>query len=1231
MTLSISMPTFARLLAGSNQYVAPMWTLAPVLDALAIGSPVAVTPGSAIGKPSPTIAYTITVGGFSKTWPYTLLVGDAGLPIVVTPIATSCGNSVALPPLLATCPNVPSLPGPVVSPNVVSITANNGTAAWGAPTTGGPASSYLVAIRITGSGAFPAGTSTTNTYFPFQSLVPGTSYDIQITAVNFSGNGTPVTTSFTTAAGATFGALGYVGGNLNPSVQYSQSAIFFNAVMDGRRFDSATGPVAVDVNGWPAVGGWQQVISAGVNATNTTDQPHLKSGQLTRPTYTNCLFQTPSASPCVLACTGGSITPPVLKTDDGTTKTYTFTLTPQADQNVVLTGTQRISFMYVPWDGSTPFSGSNPIFNNAALAYYSQFATLRLMDFCNTLDTTGGLSGIGKLGEKTWSDPVTGRVPNKTMLSQPYSWETIFAFCKAIDAYSGGTTKCWINLASFTDVNYATQLATLANTMGVPNLLIEKSNEPWNPGYYFLNAYQYMGYKECQVVADYGTGTTTFGFSGTNPAAQITSIVTDSSRNVTVTLNVAISNFPLVKNGLLFTAYISAANNTGNSWNATTTIASTTTNSFTYPSTTAPASSALTGITGMQMVVTEPIKIVSVTTDASRNITVTLSDPLTYYPFTIALNTPVVANCQKSSSWGAGSLATPVLVSGVTANSFTFPSTTAPPSSTLGANLNFSCWFGQSAGSGVGLDSDLVKGSNDFNVFDLTGYYYTREVKRASDAWYAVRPNDKFVMNLQTYGATNPGNQFTPPHHFAFGAWLGNTYGSRPNLSWLYGAAVAPYSSAGALTTTDAAFATFAANLQNLGWRIDSHVYWCRTWGVVPMAYEWGPDTSLPSTPILQVDINADPRMRSMVKALGERMLKAGFHETNYFMVTPGAYQQNNVGSGWPSQQTLTDTFTNYKTLGLLDLMAEGENYATANGTCPCTSPVDNAKMYDNATFSRSGIVQTFSGLVGGQGYVDGTYLAAPLTGGPYSANGFPILGGAVQAKAKVVVSGGSVVSVDLTGAGDTGGTGYAAAMVLSGLVASLGGAAVVTGSISGNTMNVSSVASGTLVIGQTVTGTGVAAGTTITGFGTGTGGAGTYTVSTSQTVGSITLTAAGSGFSVTVASVSTNAAMGAGVAYWGSSGTRDMSWLEGSNAPGTFTFTATGTDSAAGTQLSVYVDGVLQGTVTLPQGGAGSSPTCTPAVSTSLIVTVPKGPWILKTAILSGGTAPGLTQVTLT
>lgn len=67
--------------------------------------------------------------------------------------------------------------------------------------------------------------------------------------------------------------------------------------------------------------------------------------------------------------------------------------------------------------------------------------------------------------------------------------------------------------------------------------------------------------------------------------------------------------------------------------------------------------------------------------------------------------------------------------------------------------------------------------------------------------------------------------------------------------------------------------------------------------------------------------------------------------------------------------------------------------------------------------------------------------------------------------------------------------------------------------SSSSTSMNVTAVASGTLSIGQLITGTNVPAGTTITALGTGTGGTGTYTISLAPSVtitgGSLTATKA--------------------------------------------------------------------------------------------------------------------------
>jgi len=66
---------------------------------------------------------------------------------------------------------------------------------------------------------------------------------------------------------------------------------------------------------------------------------------------------------------------------------------------------------------------------------------------------------------------------------------------------------------------------------------------------------------------------------------------------------------------------------------------------------------------------------------------------------------------------------------------------------------------------------------------------------------------------------------------------------------------------------------------------------------------------------------------------------------------------------------------------------------------------------------------------------------------------------------------------------------------------------ATFVGSISGTTLTVTSVTSGTLYNGMVIRGTGVFQDTTIISFGTGSGGTGTYTVDVSQTTSSTTIT----------------------------------------------------------------------------------------------------------------------------
>jgi hypothetical protein len=100
-----------------------------------------------------------------------------------------------------------------------------------------------------------------------------------------------------------------------------------------------------------------------------------------------------------------------------------------------------------------------------------------------------------------------------------------------------------------------------------------------------------------------------------------------------------------------------------------------------------------------------------------------------------------------------------------------------------------------------------------------------------------------------------------------------------------------------------------------------------------------------------------------------------------------------------------------------------------------------------------------------------------------------------------------SVITALGTGTGGTGTytLGLSQTIASSQMYTSSAGA-VITASMSGTTMTVTAVASGTLFVGQTIQGAGITVQTIITALGTGSGGAGTYTINNSQTISSQTM-----------------------------------------------------------------------------------------------------------------------------
>jgi hypothetical protein len=119
--------------------------------------------------------------------------------------------------------------------------------------------------------------------------------------------------------------------------------------------------------------------------------------------------------------------------------------------------------------------------------------------------------------------------------------------------------------------------------------------------------------------------------------------------------------------------------------------------------------------------------------------------------------------------------------------------------------------------------------------------------------------------------------------------------------------------------------------------------------------------------------------------------------------------------------------------------------------------------------------------------FCNGTNFYSGISG---SAGNFSVAGNSIIAGNETVTGNAAITGTfSATGAIST----YGTASFTAGISNGAGG----TGTI----LNVSAVASGTLIVGQKITGTGVSANTGISALGTGTGGVGTYTVTTSQLV----------------------------------------------------------------------------------------------------------------------------------
>jgi hypothetical protein len=288
----------------------------------------------------------------------------------------------------------------------------------------------------------------------------------------------------------------------------------------------------------------------------------------------------------------------------------------------------------------------------------------------------------------------------------------------------------------------------------------------------------------------------------------------------------------------------------------------------------------------------DTLHITSIVTDGAKATFTTLNPVSTYF---VGDSAPCVV-VGGAFGFSVGSKAAPATASVTGTNTFTVP-TTATWNSTANDGI------GGYVGVIFNLASTLIADGVMPDVFHAGSKWYVRLAYSDQQAWSAIRPQDRWYMDLQLYGAEGPGGGNSPPIEHAYAAYLGGGSSS----SWLYGAAIGLYVSAtSASTTTDALFAQLNSLLTSTtDGQIRSHVYHCQRNGLHPLVYEGGHD--LQAVPSLCIAACTDARMGLFTTALLQQAFNSGIEHFNWFGVTPSAFQNASQG-GWSALQSYSDT-----------------------------------------------------------------------------------------------------------------------------------------------------------------------------------------------------------------------------------------------------------------------------------------------------------------------------------
>lgn len=925
------------------------------------------------------------------------------------------------------------------------------------------------------------------------SATSGSGVTLRITTTAMSnialaGNATDINRRFTFPLGVTALVTGYT--DTQHCTVTIQGGTLLSTTVAGRDWYVSPG---VDSNGWPLCAS-TNVFTSSYGYAGVYSEGNLGPSATKPDGVYHCTWISTAGFVPALQGTNCSMTTVVATSNGDGTFTYKADLTVGASKQSTSTGigttitfnfNQGYSFADCPRDGSATSVGKSE-FNPFALAYYSQFVYLRFMDF---MSTNGNISS-------SWLE----RVKDYAQARSHYSWEFLVSFIKALSAYPGSKfTKAHICTPPFAETDYAVSLANLFNTLNFPSSVLlfwERSNEQWNSGFKSFYYDRNRSYAELQAISSpkYGAG-----------APGIASIVGNGS-SVTVTMQAPTLPAWITVGAAFITSNLSDTSWNVVNTAVPAVVTAVTANSFTYAST----KNASVDVTNVAVAYyfswVDPAGSMSLIADGNLNLYQTYAH---WHARSQYANWQAVKAIRPqdrfliSSQYGNGNSTPNVNFSAFLNGAAVGSYISLTGSGYVDGTYSNVAMTNVSAGGSGATATVTVSGGKvvALNVTNFgTGYFARDRVSIAAsslggsgsgfiaifsgnDATWAyglvvapyIQPTALKPLTTITLGGTAANTDVS----LALGAATQFVlYGdARDNGRYIYlpnngnssvNALIKAYGDTTHCTVTIGGTAAASVNVPSGSWTMDytlddlmtvfaatatgmipniqSHIYFAKSHGLHPMAYEGGPDFTYIVNHALVYQAVRDARLGATTLQMWKAFLQLGGEDWAHYLVSPVSF------GFWAALENFEDT-TSPKLVGVLQAGATGKSYietpvadgsnlwASPGGTINATTGVRYAydctvarKYTELVSFNRTrkylvsiegtsdttGIQVTLS--------IDGVTIGSPMTiprnGSPASANNYAATA-SVDPFVAELPSGAHLLDINFPGQAGGGYSGY--------------------------------------------------------------------------------------------------------------------------------------------------------------------------------------------------------------